>query len=155
MSVFRNKDHRMPGLNTASLPDMIFTVLFFFMIVTNMREVDMKVEYTVPQGTQLERLTKKSTTSYIYIGQPLPRYQRAEGSGMHIQINDKFADVDDVAEYMEEERSHMTPEDRRRMTVEIRADRNAPMGVISDVKQALRRSYALNIIYSATQEKKH
>lgn len=69
--MFRRRDHEVPGLNTASLPDLIFTVLFFFMIVTHMREVQVKVKYQVPQGTELERLTKKSAVSYIYIGKPL------------------------------------------------------------------------------------
>ena len=67
MSMFKRKDHSVPGLNTASLPDLIFTVLFFFMIVTHMKENQMKVKYQVPEGTKLERLAKKSTISHIYI----------------------------------------------------------------------------------------
>lgn len=152
MSRFGKREHRMPGLNTASLPDMIFTVLFFFMIVTNMRETDVKVEYTVPQGTQLDKLTNKSTTSYIYIGRPMPQYQEAEGSDVRIQMNDKFVDTDGVAEYITTERMQMSPENQKRMKVEIRADRDVPMGIITDVKTALRRSYVLNVVYSASPE---
>ena len=62
----------MPELNTSSLPDLIFTMLFFFMIVTTMREVTLKVQFQVPQGTELEKLEKKSLVSFIYIGKPLP-----------------------------------------------------------------------------------
>lgn len=68
MSMFGRREHEMPGLNTSSLPDLIFTVLFFFMIVTHMRQVTLKVDYRAPQGKQLTRLTKKSAVSYIYIG---------------------------------------------------------------------------------------
>ena len=48
-----------PGLNLASLPDLIFTVLFFFMIVTHMRDVNPKVRYEVPQGTELSKTANK------------------------------------------------------------------------------------------------
>jgi len=70
MSRFRRRSHEMPGLNTASLPDLIFSVLFFFMIVTHMRKVTIKVKYRVPHATELTRLTKKTAISYVYIGKP-------------------------------------------------------------------------------------
>ena len=60
----------MPALNTSSLPDLIFTLLFFFMIVTTMREVTLKVEFKVPQATELEKLEKKSLVTFIYVGKP-------------------------------------------------------------------------------------
>ena len=64
--IFDNRNRRqMPQLNTASLPDLIFTVLFFFMVVTHMRTVALKVEFRVPQGTELTRLTKKTAVSYV------------------------------------------------------------------------------------------
>ena len=60
----------MPELNTSSLPDLIFTMFFFFMIVTTMREVTMKVQFRSPQATELEKLEKKSLVTFIYVGQP-------------------------------------------------------------------------------------
>ena len=82
----------MPELNTSSLPDLIFTMLFFFMIVTTMREVTLKVQFQVPQGTELEKLEKKSLVSFIYIGKPLPEFQKKMGAESRIQLNDKFAE---------------------------------------------------------------
>lgn len=149
MSMFERKRRGMPGLNTASLPDLIFTVLFFFMIVTHMREVPVKVQYKVPQGSEVEKLTKKSTVSYIYIGKPAPGLQRTEGTGTRIQLNDKFATVDEVGDYIAAERERMAPGDVKKMTVSIRADENTHMGIITDVKQALRQSRATKINYSA------
>ena len=113
----------MPELNTSSLPDLIFTMLFFFMIVTTMREVTLKVQFQVPQGTELEKLEKKSLVSFIYIGKPLPEFQKKMGAESRIQLNDKFAEV----------------------------DKDTRMGIVTDVKQALRQAYALKINYSATQ----
>ncbi len=147
MRIYRHKKGGVPQLNTASMPDLIFTVLFFFMIVTHMRKVTLKVEYQVPQGTELTRLTKKTAVSYVYIG----KRKGQKGADMQVQLNDKFAQVEDIAGYVEAERDRMSPADLPNMTVSIKADRSAPMGLITDVKQQLRRANALRINYSAEE----
>ena len=153
MSMFiRRREHRMPGLNTSSLPDLIFTVLFFFMIVTNMRQEQMKVDYSMPQGRELSRLTNKQTVAYIYIGRKAGTPSDNGTADMVIQLNDRYATVADVERFVADERGRRSPEDARNMRVVIKADRNAPMGLITDVKQALRRAGVLDIIYSANQE---
>ena len=149
MSMFKRKDHSVPGLNTASLPDLIFTVLFFFMIVTHMKENQMKVKYQVPEGTKLERLAKKSTISHIYIGKPY------KGGGITaVQVNDKIVDVAEIEDFIAAERKRMSPDDAKQMTVSIKADKKADMGVITDGKQSLRRANALKILYSGRKSTK-
>ena len=149
MSMFKRKDHSVPGLNTASLPDLILTVLFFFMIVTHMKENQMKVKYQVPEGTKLERLAKKSTISHIYIGKPY------KGGGITaVQVNDKIVDVAEIEDFIAAERKRMSPDDAKQMTVSIKADKKADMGVITDVKQSLRRANALKILYSGRKSTK-
>ena len=145
---FRRPDHGVPELNMASLPDLIFTVLFFFMIVTHMRDVEKRVQYQVPSGTEVEKATHKSSVAHIYIGKPM------DGStdDYCIQLNNQIATTRDIARFIEEERRRMSPEDQERMTVSLEADRDVPMAVINDVKQALRKSYALNISYAATEQ---
>ena len=149
MSMFKRTRREIPGLNTSSLPDLIFTVLFFFMIVTHMRKVTLKVKYQVPQGTELTRLTKKTAVSYIYIGKPVTG--TVQGNTV-IQLNDKYATTTDIIDYIAAEKSCMSPEDQQQMTVSIKADRSTKMGIISEVKQALRKSKALKISYSATEK---
>ena len=144
----KTKRRGVPALNTSSLPDLIFTVLFFFMIVTHMRDVRLLVRYEVPQGTQLQKLTHKSAVSYIYIGTPV----NSADTACVIQLNDKIATVDQIQAYVEKERSNMMPEDQLRMTVSIKADAHTPMGVVADVKKALQKAGALNINYSARYE---
>lgn len=146
MSMFMQRRRSVPRLNTSSLPDLIFTILFFFMIVTHMRKVSLKVKYQIPAGTELTRLTKKSTVSYIYIGQPV---NLPDSDGVRIQMNDKYVSVAEVTDYVTEERNAMSPEDARAMTVSIKADRQTDMGTVTDVKQALRKANALRINYSA------
>ena len=109
----------MPELNTSSLPDLIFTMLFFFMIVTTMREVTLKVQFKVPQATELEKLEKKSLVSFIYIGKPMPEFQKKMGTTDRIQLNDKFAESSEVQDYIYQERENMKEEDKPFMTVSL------------------------------------
>jgi biopolymer transport protein ExbD len=148
---FRRPDHSVPELNMASLPDLIFTVLFFFMIVTHMRDVEKQVQYQVPTGSEVEKLAHKGSVIHIYIGKPI------DGSSDEycIQLNNQLATVSDIARFVETERKGMSEEDRERMTVSIEADRDVPMSVVNDVKQALRQSYALNVSYAASERKKN
>ena len=141
----------MPELNTSSLPDLIFTMLFFFMIVTTMREVTLKVQFQTPAATELEKLEKKSLVTFIYIGQPTAQFQKQMGSETRIQLNDKFEDVSAVQDYIYQERENMKEEDQPFMSVSLKVDKETKMGIVTDVKQALRQAYALNINYSATQ----
>ncbi len=144
------EEREVPGLNMASLPDLIFTVLFFFMIVTHMRDVNLKVSYEVPQGTEVRKLGHKGSISNIYVGR---RLDAADGEEFCIQLNNQVATIDDIKTFLEEERQRMSAEDQARMTVSIKADRDVPMGLISDIKRALQQEHSLKINYSATEKK--
>lgn len=151
--MFRRRLREVPGLNTSSLPDLIFSVLFFFMIVTHMRHETVKVKFQVPQGKELARLTKKSAVSYIYIGKPTSALGKVVGEDSKIQLNDKYVTPSQLVEYMKAEKRRMSPEDAQHMTVSIKADINTKMDVITDVKQALRQAKTLRINYSATEKR--
>jgi biopolymer transport protein ExbD len=149
MSRFNKGKKEMPELNTSSLPDLIFSVLFFFMMVTSMRDATLMVKFERPAGTQLEKLARKSCTSFIYIGKPLDPQQY--GTGTKIQINDKIAESAEVYDFVMDDRNKLAEVDKPFYTVSIKADQNSPMGTITDVKQMLRKGYALKIVYSATK----
>lgn len=154
MSMFsRDKRRLSADLNTASLPDLIFTVLFFFMIVTNMKHDELKVNLRMPEGKQLEKLTNKSNTLYIYIGQTTRDRSDNGTESVCMQVNDRYVAIEELAGYVQDVRSRMSPEDQKNMKVSIKADRNAPMGFVNDVKQILRSSYVLDIVYSAETER--
>ena len=150
----RQRPRTVPALNVASLPDLIFTVLFFFMIVTHMRDVDPKVQYNVPEGTELAKEVNKSGLVYIFIGKPVDAQGRVIADDPRIQMGDRYVTVDEIGAEIEKERNRMSEDDRQRLTVSIRADRDTEMGLINDVKQALRKAGALNINYSAMKEEK-
>lgn len=139
----------MHALNTSSLPDLIFTLLFFFMIVTTMREVTLKVEFKVPTATELEKLEKKSLVTFVYVGKPTQDLITKMGSESRIQLNDKFADVAEIQDYITQERTSMREDEQPFMTVSLKIDKDTRMGIVTDIKQALRQAYALKINYSS------
>ena len=141
---------KMPALNTSSLPDLIFTLLFFFMMVTTMRETTLKVEFKVPQATELEKLEKKSLVTYIYVGKPTAEFRKQLGAESRIQLNDAFSEVADIQDYIIGERASMSESDQPLMTVSLKVDQDTKMGIVTDIKEALRKAYALKINYSAT-----
>lgn len=146
-SMFRSsaRDHDVPSLNMASMPDLIFTVLFFFMIVTHMRSDEVKVRLQVPQGTEVQKLANRPSVVNVYVGQLDGQWQ--------VQVNGDVVRPDDITARIEQIRQRMAPENAEHLTVSFRADRKAPMRVINQVKRALQRSYALRINYSATEIK--
>ena len=150
----KNGSKEVPELNTSSLPDLIFSILFFFMMVTSMREVTLKVEFDTPKGTEIEKLEKKSLVSYVYIGRPTKEFRSKMGTGTRIQLNDRFASVKDVAPFVANERADMRQADQAIMKVALKADQDVQMGVMTDVKMELRRARALSLMYSAEDRNK-
>ncbi len=149
MGRFRKQHHEVPGLNMAAMPDLIFTVLFFFMIVTHMRQVRPMVHYEIPQGTELEK-ARKAGMVYLFIGQPIDEQGRVTSREMRLQLNDRIVTLEELGQAISEERAQMPEAERQQMVVSIRADRTTEMGIINDVKQELRKVGALRINYSAT-----
>lgn len=135
-------------INTASLPDIVFMLLFFFMTVTVMREVELKIQVTVPEATEGKKLEKKNLASFIYIGEPLPNLQATFGTEPKIQLNDAFKEVDDIQDFIAQERESLDEADQAKMLVSLKIDRNTKMQIVSDVKMALRRANALKIMYA-------
>ncbi len=150
MSKFRKKGGKeLPPISTASLPDIVFMLLFFFMVSTTMREVTLKVQVKLPEATELSKLEKKSLVSYIYVGEPLPQYQKTMGVAPRIQLNDQFAGVNDISDFVIAEREARAEEERPMMITSLKVDENTKMGIVTDIKQELRKAAALHINYSS------
>lgn len=154
MSIIQRKRRKLPDLNTAALPDLIFTVLFFFMIVTHMRNVPVKVATKVPQGTELAKLVKNSSTIYVFVGKAAPGVKVQTGDSIVVQVNDKIMTIPDMTNYLEAECEKMTSEEREQLTVSVRIDRDVPMGVVTDLKMAFRKAGTLKVHYAASKREK-
>lgn len=153
MSRFKRKTEKgVQKINTASLPDIIFMLLFFFMVTTVMRETSLKVNINPPNATEIKKLEKKSLVSFIYVGQPLPTLQKIYGTEPRIQLNDVFATTDDIRDFVSSEREQMDEVEQKQMTVSLKIDKDTRMGVVVDIKQELRKASALKINYSSRKK---
>lgn len=149
MSKFaKKKDSGLPAVNTASLPDIVFMLLFFFMTVTVMKDNTLKVQNTLPNASETKKLEKKDRVIYIYVGAPESQYQSKFGDEARIQLNDKFSSPSDVGGYILEERAKKAQELQNVLTVALKVDKEANMGLISDIKMELRKVNALKVNYT-------
>lgn len=149
MSKFKKKKSGdLPAISTASLPDIVFMLLFFFMVATVMRDNTLMIKNELPTADQVEKLQKKDLIMYIYAGKPSDRYQRQYGTESRIQLNDKFADVDDIQQFIVEERESKREELRSELITSLKIDKETNMGLVSDIKQELREIEAYRINYT-------
>ena len=118
---------------TASMPDIIFMLLLFFMVTTTLREVEMLVDYTLPEAKAIEKIENKRLISYIWVGKD-----------ERIQINDSIVRMEDIEDIMYSKREALP-----NVIVSLRIDKGTNMGYVTDIQQALRKAYCLRINYSA------
>ena len=144
-------DREVPAMSTTSLPDVVYIILFFFMLSTSMRDQELLVHYKVPEATEVQKLEKKSLVSYIHIGQPVLAMQEKFGTAPRIQLNDSYKTTKDILDFVAGERDQLSEVDRALMTICLKADGKTKMGIITDVKQELRRANALKISYAAIE----
>lgn len=149
MSKFKKKKGGdLPAISTASLPDIVFMLLFFFMTVTVMKDSTLNVENNLPNADQIKKLEKKDRVIYIYAGKPTREYQKQFGTETKIQLNDKFANATDVGDYILEERGKKAQELQNVLTTSLKIDKNSNMGIVQDIKLELRKVNALKVNYT-------
>ncbi len=73
MSKFRKKGKKgQPAVNTAALPDIVFMLLFFFMVATRPKENEpTNLEVEIPGSSISIELNKDDQVDYIWAGFPL------------------------------------------------------------------------------------
>lgn len=150
MSMFKKDGQKdVPAISSSSLSDIVFMLLFFFMVTTQLRETENKVMVNIPQASEVTKLVRKDLNSYINIGTPIKSLQSQYGTEARIQLNDSFRTTAEIRDFVAAERDSKSEADRQFMTISIRADQDVRMGIVTDVKQELRRCSALRIMYSA------
>jgi biopolymer transport protein ExbD len=147
MSKFKKKKKGMPAVNTASLPDIVFMLLFFFMVTTTMRETSLQIEAPrLPSATEIKKLEHKSLVSTIYVGKAKDaKYGTAYN---RIQLNDKISTPEDVPSFILRAREEVSEGEIPFMTTSIKADKESSVGTITDIRIKLRDVNALKLSYS-------
>lgn len=147
MSKFKKKTSTSQNIPTSALPDIIFMLLFFFMVTTVLREQEILVEQKIPQATQLQKLEKKTLISYLYIGKPKNVAQF--GTEPRVQANDVLINTKDIVLWVNQEKDKLSEAERDQITISMKADREVKMGPISDVQFELREADARKLLYAA------
>ena len=150
MSKFKKKQgNAQPAISTASLPDIVFMLLFFFMVVTKMRDTELMVTTNTPQASELTKLEKKTLVNFVFIGRPTPRYKDKAGTKPRIQLGDKFANPDEIPLFLEKFKTTVPESQRQAIITSMKVDSEVTMGIVGDVKTSLRKAGQLKINYSA------
>lgn len=153
MAKFGRKNKTEPAISTASLPDIVFMLLFFFMVTTVLRETDIKLEQRLPKATQLQKIEKKSLVSYIYVGKP--KNTQTYGADPKVQLNDAIiTSVDLIPDFISKERAKLTEAERDQITISLKVDSEAKMGILTDVKLQLREADARKVNYATVKDSK-
>ena len=152
MSKFKKGGGReLPAINTSALPDIVFMLLFFFMVATKMRDPSVLVRTTVPVVSEVEKIVKKSWVNHILVGPPL---DKRYGTAPRIQFDDKFGQVEGtngVQAYITLKKNEHPEGIRDYLTTAIKADKTVKMGLVQDIKQELRKINSLKLLYSASE----
>lgn len=152
MSKFKKKKSgSLPAISTASLPDIVFMLLFFFMTATTMKDSDLMIENKLPKADQTAKLFKKQYVMYIYAGKPSERYQNTLGQSDRVQLADKISSVADIRNFVITERAQRNSEDEKYLTASLKIDKNVKMGLVQDIKQELRKVDQLRVNYTTKQ----
>ncbi len=147
MAKFKKPRKNMGQINTSALPDIIFMLLFFFMVTTVLREQDILVEQKIPQSTQLQKLQNKTLISYIFIGKP--KNPGLYGSEPRVQANDVLISTPEIVQWVNQERDKLAEADRGSITISMKVDKDVKMGPISDVQTELRNADARKVLYAS------
>lgn len=151
MSTFKSHKRSNPTISTASLPDIVFMLLFFFMTVTTISNKTMLVENELPMASAVNQLDKKDRVIEIYVGAPKDDLAKRLGTEPRIQLNDKIAQVGDVGPYVLEELSKKPEAIRNLVTISLKIDKDVKVGVVSDIKEQLQKVNALKVNYTTYQ----
>ena len=141
-----------PAISTASLPDIIFMLLFFFMVVTVLRDAELMVKVSTPYAPELTKLEEKSLVNYLYIGRPTVKYQAIYGTKPRLQLGDKFATISDIPLFLEKHKIKVPESRHGQITSSLRVYGEVTMGIVTDVKTQLRKSGQLKVNYSAKKD---
>ena len=150
MAKFKKKTQVKQDIPTSSMPDVVFMLLFFFMVTTEMRETTIEVKQQIPRATQLRKLLRKSLVANLYIGEP--RKPALYGKEPKIQADDVFIEVKDIIRWVNEKKSELPENEREQITVSLKVDKEAKRGIISDVEVELRKANARKFLYSTLLE---
>jgi biopolymer transport protein ExbD len=150
MSKFKKKTQVKQDIPTSSMPDVVFMLLFFFMVTTELRETSIEVKQVIPKATQLRKLQRKSLVTNLYVGEPTKSDQY--GKEAKIQADDVFIEPKDIIRWVNEQKSKLDEIERDQITVALKVDKDAKRGIIADIETELRKANARKVLYTVLED---
>jgi biopolymer transport protein ExbD len=151
MSKFKKKATVKQDIPTSSMPDVVFMLLFFFMVTTELRQTAIDVQQRVPEATQLRKMHRKTLVTNLYIGEPKKTEQF--GKEAKIQADDVFIEPKDIILWVSRQKDMLPEAERDQLTVSLKVDNEAKRGIIADVETELRLANARKILYNTMERK--
>lgn len=148
MSKFKKKAEVKQEIPTSSMPDVVFMLLFFFMVTTQLRKTSIEVRQQIPQATQLKKLMRKSLVADLHVGQPTKAINGVEPK---IQGDDVFLETKDIIRWVNEKKSELPENEQDQLTIALKVDKEAKRGIIADVETELRKGNSRKILYTALE----
>lgn len=134
-----------PGFTTASLPDIVFMLLIFFMVSTVLRETELKVRTQLPSAEALTKIDQKRLITALHIG-PLKQGENAGETA--VQIDDALIENTTAIRNI----MYGKLQEQPRLIVSMKVDSDSEMKIVNEVQQELREAGTLRINYSSTRQ---
>ncbi len=128
---FAKKEKASASIPTASLPDIIFMLLIFFMVSTVFKEFR-GLPILTPAARSTEKVEAKRNIAYVWADK-----------NNRISIDDKIVPINAVSHVIGEKFAA-----NRRLIISLKIDKETKMGLVSDIQEQLRDAYALRVNYS-------
>lgn len=151
MAKFKKKTQTKQEIPTSSMPDVVFMLLFFFMVTTQLREKTIEVMQRIPEATQLRKLQRKSLVTNLFIG--APKKEAQYGKEPKIQAEDVFIEPKDIILWVNREKDKLAENERDQLTISLKVDIEAKRGIIADVETELRKANARKILYNSMERR--
>ena len=146
----KNGRRKVPSLNTAALPDLIFTLLFFFLLVTNMRTVPALTQIQLPTASELQKLKEKSLLIYILVGK---QKNDSNEDFFKIQLNSEIITLEELSFNLQLIKDEIKPEEQNHLVVVLKIDKDIPMGLVNDIRQNLREAQLQTVYYNVEKNR--
>ncbi len=149
MSKFRNTSRNKPEISTAALPDIVFMMLFFFMVSATIRTTNPLVETEIPKAQELTKVQKKILLQEIRVGYPI---QKNLGAQAKIAVDDRFIKLNEIPQWVALKRDALPEQYKDQMIILLRADENVEMGLVADIQEELKKADARKILYRSLDD---
>ncbi len=145
----RKKKKQTTEISTASLPDIVFLLLFFFMVSATIQPKDEQVKYKSPSAQAITSIKQKTLVREIVIGQPKNTDYGVEDV---VTVDNRIIQPAQLTQWAMEQKESLPEAYRDQMIIVIKADEYVNMGLIIDVQEELKKANARKVVYRALPE---